>query len=397
MASRRHTRRFSMAMAALLLASGLAGLGAGTAAVAAAAGCQAWTGTQPPSPGSSSNLLQGVTVLSPCDAWAVGSAIGAGGVSQTLIEHWNGTAWTVAPSPDPGTIVNSLIGVRAVSARDVWAVGYYSSGADNTTMILHWDGVSWKQVQSPSPGSISRLYAVRVVSARDAWAVGFHSTSGSAGHRTLILRWNGSTWRQVASPSPVSSGTEAELYSVATFSGSDAWATGQVFADTGTRSTTLILHWNGRRWTAVHSPSPAHSNELFGVGVSSRTNAWAVGISRGSASGSPSQTLVLHWNGRRWTRVASPNPASTGNDNELDAVTVTGARSAWAVGSIVSGAGQRTLVLRWNGARWARVVSPNPGASSSMFGVSASSDGNVWAVGTFRSVGPSQALAVHCC
>jgi hypothetical protein len=391
MGPRWRTGRFSMALAALVLAGGLAGLGAGTAA---AAGCQAWTGTQPPSPGDNSNHLQGVTVLSPCDAWAVGSATNSDGVAHTLIEHWNGSAWTVAPSPDPGTIVNSLIGVRAVSARDIWAVGYYSSGADKTTLILHWDGASWTQVPSPSPGSVSRLYAVRVVSARDAWAVGFHSTS--AGHRTLILRWNGSTWQQVASPSPVGPGSEAELYSVATASGRDAWATGQVFTGS-TRSTTLILHWNGRRWTAVHSPSPAHINELFGVGASSRTNAWAVGISRNSSSGSPSQTLVLHWNGRRWTRVASPNPASTGNDNELDAVTVTGARSAWTVGSIVSGGVSRTLVLRWNGSRWARVMSPNPGASSSLIGVSASSDGNVWAVGTFRSVGPSQALAVHCC
>src|SRR6266705_3222898 len=96
---------------ALIVTGTLAGIGS---ASARAAGCQSWTGGQPPSPGSTDSRFRGVTVLSACNAWAVGSQIGAG-QSQTLIEHWNGSSWAVVPSPDPGGSFNLLSGVRAAS------------------------------------------------------------------------------------------------------------------------------------------------------------------------------------------------------------------------------------------------------------------------------------------
>ena len=43
------------------------------------------------------------------------------------------------------------------------------------------------------------------------------------------------------------------------------------------------------------------------------------------------------------------------------------------------------------------VGSPNLGATNVLPGVAASSAGNAWAVGSFRTSDPSQALALHCC
>jgi hypothetical protein len=296
----------------------------------------------------------------------------------------------VVSSPDPGSLDNSLAGVRAVSARNVWAVGYYTSGVGNKTLILHWNGTSWMQVPSPSPGSVSRLYGVRAVSASDAWAVGFFSAG--TGDQSLVLHWNGRRWTQVRSPSPGGPGSDNDLFSVAVTSRSNAWAVGEVF--TGTKINTLILHWNGTRWAHVASPSPGHSNELFGVGATSASNAWAVGL---ATNGTANQTLVLHWNGRRWRQVASPSQGGPANNNELVAVTATGTRSAWAVGSFAVGSAHSTLILHWNGTRWIHVRSPNLGTSSSLFGVAASSAGNVWAVGNFSTLGTTQVLALHCC
>src|SRR6185437_2632336 len=92
----------------LALASGVTAAAA-AAAPAAGAYCQNWTGTQPPSPGNSDDSLDSVTVVSACDAWAVGIQMSA---ARTLIEHWNGHSWTVVPSPSPGTRLNELRGVR---------------------------------------------------------------------------------------------------------------------------------------------------------------------------------------------------------------------------------------------------------------------------------------------
>src|SRR5690348_5126288 len=87
---------------ARLLATGLTLTGGLTAAVpavaSAAAGtapCVSMTGTQPASPDVSG--FNDVVVRSPCDAWAVGStSAGAGNLVRTLIEHWDGTSWTIS-------------------------------------------------------------------------------------------------------------------------------------------------------------------------------------------------------------------------------------------------------------------------------------------------------------
>src|SRR5215467_400362 len=341
----------------LVLAGGLTGL----VPAASAAPCQNWTGVLPPSPGSTGNVLDGVALVSACDAWAVGFGSG-GGSNQTLIEHWDGAAWTVIPAPSPGTAFSTLTSVRAVSATDAWAVGSFSNGTGNQTLILHWNGTNWQQVTSPSPGnSFNELNGVRVVSANDAWAVGVYADGGTS-RKTLILHWNGATWTQVASPDPGGSGNDNYLFAVAATSHSDAWAVGEIVTSTGIQ--TLALHWNGTRWAQVVSPSPGTASELFAVGVTSASNAWAVGE---ATTGTTEQTLALHWDGRTWARVASPNPGGQAHDNTLDAVAVIFIASVWAVGIYETGTGQSNIVLHWNGRTWAHVNSPNPGTENGLF------------------------------
>ena len=115
----------------LMLAGAVTGArpGVAPAAVSAsAATCGAWSGSQPPSPGTEDNNLNGVTVLSPCDAWAVGFDLDSGGMDKTLTEHWNGSTWTVVPSPNVAGLDNILNGVRAESPTDIWAVGESAPG-----------------------------------------------------------------------------------------------------------------------------------------------------------------------------------------------------------------------------------------------------------------------------
>jgi len=77
-------------------------------------------------------------------------------------------------------------------------------------------------------------------------------------------------------------------------------------------------------------------------------------------------------------------------------VTATSAGNAWAVGAYTVGtADQKTLILRWNGTKWTHVPSPNPVPSNDLTGVAASSGSNAWAVGA--SSNDSQAIAIHCC
>ena len=328
--------------APLMLAGALAGPWQATASAAV---CQGWTYGQPPSPGTADNELNGVTVLSACDAWAVGTTRSSG-VSQTLIEHWDGSSWTVVPSPSPGTTGNGLASVNAVSPSNIWAVGAFSASAADRTLILHWDGTSWAQVPSPSPGSsFSELAAVRAVSASDAWAVGDYSSAAGGGNKTLIL------------------------------------------------------HWNGTTWARVPSPNPGLGDDLTGVAAASASNAWAVGFSIVGAAANASQTaqaLVLHWNGSTWTTAAVPPPAP-GSSTLLNGVTATSTASVWAAGISETTTTEQGLILRWNGTAWKQVPAPSPGAITTLSAVAATSATSAWAVGRFSTTIVGQALAIHCC
>jgi hypothetical protein len=363
----------------------------GPAAAAPAAACQPPAG-QPPSPGMKGNHFASVTMLSACNAWAVGSQTSSSNVTSTLIEHWNGTAWTTVPSPNPGNLDNQLRGVRALSATDIWAVGTStSSGTGIGTLTLHWNGTAWKSVHSLSPGGIAEFNAVRTVSHKDVWAVGFFTTGH--GDQTLIEHWNGSSWRIVPSPSPAKPGRDSELTGIAATSKTNAWAVGDFFRN-GDDQSTLILHWNGKKWTRMTSPSPGTSDQLGGIGASSARNAWAVGFEQ---QGTVLRSLILRWNGKTWKPSPTPAPAP-GTATTLGGIAATSASSAIAVGATSNGVTSQALVLTWTGAKWLPLQTQTPGTSGSLAAVAASSPGNAWMVGTFQSLDfPTQALALHCC
>ena len=149
---------------------------------------------------------------------------------QTLIEQWNGTSWSIVPSPSTSaTQSNQLLGGSCVSASDCWAVGFASNGPTAQTLIEQWNGTSWSIVPSPSTSATqsNQLLGVSCVSASDCWAVGI-AISGAATNQTLVEQWNGTSWSIV--PSPSTSATQAnELSGVSCVSASDCWAAGAAF------------------------------------------------------------------------------------------------------------------------------------------------------------------------
>lgn len=361
---------------------------AGASTAAAVAPCLSVTGVQPPSPGTQFNKLGGVAVLSPCDAWAVGSSSNLNSNPQTLIEHWDGANWTVVPNPESGSAV--LNAVAASSATDVWAVGEDSSSGSGQNLIEHWNGSAWSVVPSPSvPGAL--LSGVTATSATNAWAVGVSETSSAV--KTVVEHWNGTAWSIVPSPNPGS--IDNEPASVTATSTTNAWMVGS-FRNSDPATHEFIAHWDGTAWTLATSPTlTGNFNVLNGVRATSASNAWAVGQ---SGSRSAPQTVTEHWNGSAWTLVSSPTPGAGGS---LSAVTVTGTSSALAVGrfSPSTSGGSQSLILRWDGTAWTQVLSPSPGTSSQLLAVAGPATSGSWSVGFLESsTGPAeQAFALHCC
>jgi hypothetical protein len=348
------------------------------------AGVQSWTPF---------NSLNGLAVASPSSPWAVGSAV----TGRTLVEHWDGRSWKQVASPSPGGRPGSVLSsVAAAGSAGAWAVGYFSTGAAVETLIERWNGRSWKQVASPSPGGSrgsSTLSGVAVTGPSNAWAVGSYERGHT--YRTLIEHWNGRAWKQVASPSP--GGVRGSFLAgvAADRSSSGAWAVG--YYRGGTTYRTLIEHWNGRAWKQVASPSPGGADGSFLDAVAlAGSGAWAVG-DVGTAT--VDQTLIERWNGRVWRPAASPRPGGS-RGSVLTAVTGAGASGAWAVGYYFTRTrvepAVKTLTEHWNGRVWKQVASPSPGGSvgssgdqSLLVAVSAASSSDVWAAGRYSTGNPS--------
>jgi|SRR5260221_476376 len=196
------------------------------ASVSPISNCGGWNAIVSPSPGQDNNLY-GVAAISGNNAWAVG-AVNNSGTSQTLVEHWNGTSWTVIASPSPGGYSDVLDSVVAISAKNVWAVGYsfVSNSSLPQTLIEHWNGMSWSVVPSPNAGGYNILSSVaRVPGTSLLWAVGnYYSSANNTVQQTLIEQWNGTTWSIVPSPNP---GSNNSLWGMAWVPGtSQLWAVG---------------------------------------------------------------------------------------------------------------------------------------------------------------------------
>ena len=283
------------------------------------------------------NELHGVSAVSDNDAWAVGVSYNTERtLSSSLIEHWNGSQWSVIPSPNPSATLNILSAVAAVSTNDVWAVGFAPTSS-GSILILHWNGAAWSVTPNPiSPMTLTNLAALAVISANDVWAVG----TGLIGDEdaTATLHWDGSIWSVVPSPN-VGPEVDNTLAGVAAVASNDVWTVG--FSGFGT----LAEHWNGTSWSVVDTPDVSGGEALFldSVVALSTTNVWAVGEFFQTRK-SRSRTLTDLWNGSSWAVVASPNVGSS--HNELFGVAATPSQTLWAVGTVYQYPKQRTLIER---------------------------------------------------
>jgi hypothetical protein len=82
--------------------------------------------------------LSGIAAVSATDIWAVGYTTDpTTGLQRTLTEHWDGTKWSVIASPNAtSTGSNTLAGVTALSGGTVVAVGTAYDGTGNNNGFI---------------------------------------------------------------------------------------------------------------------------------------------------------------------------------------------------------------------------------------------------------------------
>jgi hypothetical protein len=144
----------------------------------------------------SQNQLTGVTAVAANNVWASGFETESSGFHVPYVLHWDGTTWSLTKTPNPeagqgGLAGSSLFGITAVSASDIWAVGHSQDNVGTiTTVTEQFNGSTWSVVPSPNPGLLGNdsLFGVAGAGGSQVFAIGSDEQSGQCCARTLALR-----------------------------------------------------------------------------------------------------------------------------------------------------------------------------------------------------------------
>jgi hypothetical protein len=355
--------------------------GAGKAAAVASLGSSGWSVVPSYSFGSLDNILAGVSAAALNDAWAVGAYYpSSSNVLATLAEHFDGVRWTAYPLPNVGVQENVLLAVSMPRpGPTAWAVGYNVSGKfQQQTLIEHFDGSSWSVVPSPSPGALQNiLFGVAAITDSDVWAVGAAQDQSGLWH-TLTEHWDGSHWSVVDAIDAGPSGNQ--LYAVTAITSNNVYAVGQQ-AGAAFPNQALIEQWNGHSWKVVPSPQDGSASALP-LGVTA-TGSTVTMVGQQETDTAPYTTYVAAGKPSALSILTTPNAGA--GENDLFAVATASDGSTWAVGwEIDATTGNHDpLILRGVNGVWSLVSSPSlaPGSDSGLAAITTIPGGGLWAVG----------------
>ena len=391
--------RASRVLLVALLATAIGASATTLASPAGAAGAAAtgsiWTVESTPNPHASqltNSTFTGVSASGPDEAWAVGTFGDKNAFEHPLVEHWNGTAWRLTDVPQRAGQQAVLSGVDDLSPDNAWAVGDSFAGdpGEGLTLIEHWNGTKWSIVPSPNPatgvgGDSDVLASISGTGPDDLWAAGSENDEDTSTLSVLVEHWDGTKWTVAKSPTPMFASQIAAAITV--ISPDDVWVVGEQFTDS---MRTLAAHWNGTAWSIVRTPDLSSAgtpqNELTGVSAVGSDDVFASGFANNVDKHNLDVPYVLHWNGTTWQMTKVPTTGSEGT--RLNGIVALSATDAWSVGQTQENNGAiLTIIEQFNGSAWKIDPSPDPGSTGKLLvntlqGVGSAGGGHLFAVGT---------------
>ncbi|RJR18312.1 MAG: hypothetical protein C4582_11725 [Desulfobacteraceae bacterium] len=290
------------------------------------------------------------------------------------------------PDPCRNTLYSVAV-VQGSNGNDLWAVG-----AKGT--ILRWNGTTWSKVASPTT---EILRSVAMANSNLGFAVG---------HGGWVLKWDGTSW---AKSDAKTTNWFRTVGFVPGSNGSKAWAACD-YAGVG-----YYMNWNGSQWDIKFGgKNQIFGTTLWGLSMIDANNGWAVGEALHQVSETQLQMKgqITRWNGASWSGTDYP----VEKEGKLYGIEMLSNNEGWLVGekgiiarwngttwSQLAGSptekdlravdlrtasdgwavGEEGTILRWNGTAWASVASP---VSYDLYGVVAMSATDAWAVGEFGTI-----------
>jgi hypothetical protein len=345
--------------------------------VAPAQAAATWTRVASPNRGTVASALQDVVMVpGTSTAWAVGYYYDSNlAANRTMTQRFNGTSWSIVPSVNASsTGYSQLNRVDATSTTNVWAIG---------SLVERYNGTNWVAMSGPA-GVAPR--GLDVVSPSEVWVAGY---SGSA---ATVAQWKNGTW--TTRYTQASTGRHLTVFEAIAVDGSgQVWAVGwdRDYDAPGRPVSSLVVHYNGTSWIREATPNPEDRNTLMDVVALANGEVFAVGVAQDTSGGGITpRSLMLRRTTNpavAWSSLIVPQ-GEAGSQDQLLSVAAVSSTSVWSVGyySSPSSGLYEPLLVYWtaNGGAGTRAVShPSPALTVSALasGVSATSAGNLWAVG----------------
>ncbi|HEV2756924.1 MAG TPA: hypothetical protein VG318_14245 [Actinomycetota bacterium] len=280
---------------------------------------ESWETQASPSVDEQTNILNDVAFGPEGTGWAVGERSRL--TAKTVVQRYNGTRWRMQRSLNPSKTLNSLDAVDVSPTGTVYAAGTkWDRKRQHRTMIQRFDGEAWSVMRS---GRLGFLRGIDAVADADVWAVGVETVDRRSG--AYATHFDGTGWTRAALPDVP--GRYSILNGVSAAATNDVWAVG--FYMVADESHPLVLHYDGTAWSVAELPEVEGGVvELNDVSALDADTAVAVGERSDDAFGVDTR-IVFEWDGTEWREAALDDDIQS---NWLNAVDLGPDGEAWAVG-----------------------------------------------------------------
>ena len=291
-----------------------------------------WTIQPTPTPtGATGSQLYGIACPSSTACTAIGSYTDSAYQGLPLVEHWNGSHWTIQPVPNQPS--GELTAIDCPSPTECTAVGSADNKAGRQIPFVEArNGSHWTIQPTPTLPGGGQFTAVACPTRTACTAVGFAYNKADTQQYLLAETWNGSRWR--VQPTAPAAGILSQFNAVACPSVSACTAVGETYFVHTSRLTWLTEAWNGSHWTIQPTPTPAVAGSTVPKGVAcvSVTACTAVGFYSTSGPSGTYLTEAQAWNGSHWTIQPTPNLPGAGVASSFNAVSCPSPTVCTAVG-----------------------------------------------------------------
>ncbi|MES4901753.1 MULTISPECIES: hypothetical protein [unclassified Streptomyces] len=278
------------------------------------------------------------------DAWAVGRKTDGADGATPAIRHWNGTTWTDVAAAPTGGKAAQLEKVAASAPDDAWAAGSLVDNISTPLVLQHWDGRKWTRADhaAPAEGAVSFVGDIATFGKNAAWLTSFDWDPAGNTSVYRLERWTGSAWQKVSLPAAPGGG-QVQPWDITGTGPDDVWVTAD--AVTGEVAVPLLYHWNGSRWTVREVPVPSEHPTGWVAGhavATGRNSVYVVGKTNDPQV--PAATMAARWTGSRWQSL----PALP--VDEANAAGADGAGRLWIAGWAPGN--PHSVMARWTGTKW---------------------------------------------